>query len=604
MLKRVLNRVLALFNGIRNKFNNFKIGARFTLIYCLISVFSILMSNVLFQEIYSGIALNKVSEVSIQTLYSIRTSLNITISNISNYSKMIISDDDLQILLRRGNMYSDLNIQKKVGTYLNKLTQETPYISSVYIFDASGNEYSVGSQDDLKFIPEKIQDASWYKSVLTKKGSYILSLNGGGAFRHDPEDNFISMIRLIRDINTTEALGVLIINISANTFKDSFANITSNYTTDVTILDQSNHSIIKSNGVDMDTGDLAELFINQKQGFLIRNVNNTEYLLSYLLEDRYGWKIVSAMPVKELSNETSVPGLIGFAIIMINSVLLFIGTIFTSRMITIPIKKLLKSMKGVEKGEFNEVSIKTGKDEIGQLRDGYNIMILEIQNLIKRVITEQKVKRKAELNVLQAQIKPHFLYNTLDSINSLALMGETSSVCNLVEALGSYYRISLSKGKEVITVGQEIDMAENYLKIQKMRYPDLFTAHFILDEKCNSYKILKLVLQPLVENSLYHGIRNKDGGGVITLKTEHLIDSIRITIEDDGIGMSKEYIAQILGNSAEANDTSFGLKGTIERLSIFYGTEDCFHIESEEGIGTRITILIPVDNGNGEYNHA
>lgn len=603
MLKRVLNRVLALFNGIRYKFNNFKIGARFTLIYCLISVFSILMSNVLFQEIYSGIALNKVSEVSIQTLYSIRTSLNITISNISNYSKMIISDDDLQILLRRGNMYSDLNIQKKVGTYLNKLTQETPYISSVYIFDASGNEYSVGSQDDLKFIPEKIQDASWYKSVLTKKGSYILSLNGGGDFRHDPEDNFISMIRLIRDINTTEALGVLIINISANTFKDSFANITSNYTTDVTILDQNNNSIIKSNGVDMDTGDLAELFINQKQGFIIRNVNNTEYLLSYLLEDRYGWKIVSAMPVKELSNETSVPGLIGFAIIMINSVLLFIGTIFTSRMITIPIKKLLKSMKGVEKGQFNEVSIKAGKDEIGQLRDGYNIMILEIQNLIKRVITEQKVKRKAELNVLQAQIKPHFLYNTLDSINSLALMGETTSVCSLVEALGSYYRISLSKGKEVITIGQEIDMAENYLKIQKMRYPDLFTAHFILDEKCNSYKILKLVLQPLVENSLYHGIRNKDGGGVITLKTEHLIDSIRITIEDDGIGMSNEYIAQILGNSAEANDTSFGLKGTIERLSIFYGTEDCFHIESEEGIGTRITILIPVDNGNGEYNH-
>lgn len=604
MLKIILNRVLALFNAIRNKFNNFKIGARFTLIYCLISIFSILMSNMLFQEIYSGIALRKVSEVSIQTLYSIRTSLNITITNISNYSKMIISDDDLQILLRRGNIYSDLNVQKKVGTYLNKLTQETPYISSVYIFDTSGNEYSVGSQDDLKFIPEKIQDAAWYNSVLSKKGSYILSLNGGGAFRHDPEDNFVSMIRLIRDINTTEALGVLIINISENTFKDSFANITNNYTTAVTILDQNNQSIIKSNGVDIGTGNLSELFDDQSQGFLIQDVNNTECLISYLLEDRYNWKIVSVMPVKELSNETSVPGLIGFAIIMINSLLLFIGTVFTSRMITIPIKKLLKSMKGVEKGEFNEVNIKAGKDEIGQLRDGYNIMIREIQNLIKRVITEQKVKRKAELNVLQAQIKPHFLYNTLDSINSLALMGETSSVCDLVEALGSYYRISLSKGKEVITIDQEIVMVKNYLKIQKMRYPDLFTAHFSIDEKCNSYKILKLVLQPLVENSLYHGIRNKDGGGAITLKTEHLIDRIRITIEDDGIGMSKEYMEQILGDNTGSTDTSFGLKGTIERLSIFYGTEDCFQIESDVGIGTRITILIPVDNGNGEYNHA
>lgn len=604
MLKIVLNWVLALINAIRNKFNNFKIGVRFTLIYCLISVFSILMSNMLFQEIYSGIALRKVSEVSIQTLYSIRTSLNITITNISNYSKMIISDDDLQILLRRGNIYSDLNVQKKVGTYLNKLTQETPYISSVYIFDTSGNEYSVGNQDDLKFIPEKIQDAVWYNSVLGKKGSYILSLNGGGAFSHAPDDNFISMIRLVRDINTTEALGVLIINISENTFKDSFANITNNYMTDVTIFDQNNQSIIKSNGVDIGKANLSELFEKQKQGFLIRDVNNTECLLSYLLEDRYGWKIVSVMPVKELSNETSVPGLIGFAIIMINSVLLFVGTVFTSRMITIPIKKLLKSMKGVEKGEFKEVNIKAGKDEIGQLRDGYNIMIREIQNLIKRVITEQKVKRKAELNVLQAQIKPHFLYNTLDSINSLALMGETTSVCDLVEALGNYYRISLSKGKEVITIGQEIVMVKNYLKIQKMRYPDLFEAHFILDEKCNSYKILKLVLQPLVENSLYHGLRNKAGGGAITLKTEHLAGHIRITIEDDGIGMSQEYIEQILGDNTGATDTSFGLKGTIERLSIFYGNEDCFQIESDVGIGTRITILIPVDHGNGEYNHA
>lgn len=604
MLEIILNWVLALINAIRNKFNNFKIGVRFTLIYCLISVFSILMSNMLFQEIYSEIALRKVSEVSIQTLYSIRTSLNITITNISNYSKMIISDDDLQILLRRGNIYSDLNVQKKVGTYLNKLTQETPYISSVYIFDTSGNEYSVGNQDDLKFIPEKIQDAVWYNSVLGKKGSYILSLNGGGAFSHAPDDNFISMIRLVRDINTTEALGVLIINISENTFKDSFANITNNYMTDVTIFDQNNQSIIKSNGVDIGKGNLSELFEKQKQGFLIRDVNNTECLLSYLLEDRYGWKIVSVMPVKELSNETAVPGLIGFAIIMINSALLFVGTVFTSRMITIPIKKLLKSMKGVEKGEFKEVNIKAGKDEIGQLRDGYNIMIREIQNLIKRVITEQKVKRKAELNVLQAQIKPHFLYNTLDSINSLALMGETTSVCDLVEALGNYYRISLSKGKEVITIGQEIVMVKNYLKIQKMRYPDLFEAHFIIDEKCNSYKILKLVLQPLVENSLYHGLRNKAGGGAITLKTQHLADRIRITIEDDGIGMSQEYIEQILGDNTGATDTSFGLKGTIERLSIFYGNEDCFQIESDVGRGTRITILIPVDNGNGEYNHA
>lgn len=596
MFKIMLNRVLAFWNIICSKFSNVKISARFTLIYCVISIFSVLLSNLLFQEIYSSMALKKVSEVSIQTLYSIRTSLDIMVTNINNYSKMILSDDNLQTLLRKKNIYSDLNLQKRLGTYLNKLIQETPSISSVYIFDISGNEYSVGNHDSMKFLPEKIQDTSWYYSVVDKKGSYILSLNGGGAFSHDPNNNFVSMIRLVRDINTTETLGVLIINISENAFKDSYANITNNYTTGVTILDQNNNSIIRSSGIN--TNNIIQLF-NKSQGYVIRNINNQESLISYLTEEKNDWKIVSIIPVSELSNETSAPGLIGFVIIMINSILLFIGTIFTTRMITIPIKKLLKSMKGVEKGEFNEVNIKVRGDEIGQLRDGYNIMILEIQKLIKHVIAEQKIKRKAELDVLQAQIKPHFLYNTLDSISSLALMGEVTSVCNLVDALGSYYRISLSKGKEVITIGEEIDMVKNYLLIQKMRYPELFTVSFTIDEKCNKYKILKLVLQPLVENALYHGIRNKVGGGTIAIRTDHLDDHIRITVEDDGVGMSEEFIKSMLENSIGSID-SFGLRGTIERLRIFYGMDNCFQIESKVDLGTKITLLIPITKENGE----
>jgi len=597
MFKIMLNRVFDFREALCKKFGNFKISTRFTLIYCVISVFSVVLSNFLYQEIYSSMALRKVSEVSIQTLYSIRNSLDIMITNVSNYSKMILSDDNLQTLLRRKNIYYDLNTQKRLGTYLNKLTQETPSISSVFIFDISGNQYSVGNQDNIKFIPKNIQEAPWYEDVVSKKGAYILRLNGGGAFRYDPNHNFVSMIRLVRDINTTEMLGILIINISENAFKDSYANITSNYTTGVTILDHNNNSIIRADGIK--ASNLTQLFDN-KQGYVIDNIDNRECLISYLIEDKYDWKIVSIIPVSKLSDETSAPGLVGFVIIMINSILLFIGTIFTTRMITIPIKKLLKSMKGVERGEFKEVNIKAGSDEIGQLRDGYNIMIQEIQNLIKRVIAEQKIKRKAELDVLQAQIKPHFLYNTLDSISSLALMGEVASVCELVDALGSYYRISLSKGKEVITIGEEIEMVKSYLLIQKMRYPELFTVSYSIDERCNNYRILKLVLQPLVENALYHGIRNKDEGGTIIVKTEQLNDHISITIEDDGVGMSQEFMESILKDNIQSVDTGFGLRGTIERLRIFYGTDDCFQIESKVNCGTKITLLIPITGENEE----
>jgi two-component system sensor histidine kinase YesM len=279
---------------------------------------------------------------------------------------------------------------------------------------------------------------------------------------------------------------------------------------------------------------------------------------------------------------------------------MFIGTIFTSRIITIPIKKLLKSMKGVQKGEFKEVDIHAGSNEIGQLRDGYNIMIYEIQQLIDRVITEQKIKRKAELNVLQAQIKPHFLYNTLESINSLILMEETEAACNVVDALGSYYRLSLSKGKEVITIKEEIEIVKNYLDIQQIRYADLFSVNYKLDERAESFKILKLVLQPLVENAIYHGIRVKGERGIITIETKYIKDYIQITVEDDGVGMFEEDIRRIMDNSAYKGVAGFGLRGTIERLRIFYGVYDCFRIESVIGLGTKITISVPIKDLNGE----
>lgn len=591
-------------NIIWDKLSDMKISVRFTLFYCIILIASILLSNILYQKIYSNTALKKVSELSVQTLYSIRTSLDLMINNVDSYSKIILSDDDLQFLLKNGNIYSDLQVQRRLGTHLNKLTQETSFISSVYIFDNSGNEYSINNQDDLQFIPSNIRDANWYDLIVHKKGSYILILNGGNAFEHAPENNFVSMIRLIRDINSTRTLGVLMINISENAFKDSYANIINNYTTGVTILDENNESIIKLNEIDKsEIENLVESFANKDHGFMMKRLKNMEYLVSYLIDKRFNWKIVSIMPAKELSNETAVPGLIGFAIILINSLLLFIGTIFTSRMITIPIKKLLKSMKGVEKGEFREVDIRAGSNEIGQLRDGYNMMIHEIRELIHRVITEQRVKRKIELNVLQAQIKPHFLYNTLESINSLIVMEETEAACNIVDALGSYYRLSLSKGKEVITISEEIEMVQNYLKIQQVRYADMFSVHYKLDDRAGSYKILKLVLQPLVENALYHGIRNKGEYGAITIETKYMQEHIQITVEDDGVGMSEEDIRRILDGNTDAGDVSFGLRGTIERLRIFYGVEDCFRIESVIGIGTKITILIPVKDADGGEKH-
>ncbi len=583
-----------LLKRLRKKLSDLSISIRITLFYLVVLISSVVVSNTLYQEIYSNIALKKVSDVSAQTLYSIKANINLLISNINSYSKMILSDNNLQSLLRDGDIYSDLNAQGRVGNYLYKMLQEVPAISSVFIFDGNGNEFSVYNENSYTFLLRSVAEARWYQRVLRQRGAYILLLNGGGAFKQEQDNNFISMIRLIRDINTTEPRGILVMNISEAAFQDAYGNIASNYTTGVVILDENNQSIIQEDEFDKeDIRTLDDTFRDRRQGSAVKWVKGGEYLVSYLAQERYNWKLYSFIPVQGLSNETSSAAYVGFAIILINSLILFVGTILTSRMVTIPIKKLLRSMKGVEKGEFKEVEISAGDNEIGKLRDGYNMMIREIQNLIHRVIEEQRIKRRAELNVLQAQIKPHFLYNTLDSINSLAMLGQTEEVCNIVEALGSYYRISLSKGREVITIGEEIDMVRNYLKIQKIRYGDMFHVCFETDPQCNPYRILKLVLQPLVENALYHGIRAKGENGTITIRSELQGDMVRIVVEDDGVGMTEEDIRMFTEQKAGFGKDGFGLRGTIERLRIFYGLEDIVQIDSRKDCGTRISICVP-----------
>ena len=337
----------------------------------------------------------------------------------------------------------------------------------------------------------------------------------------------------------------------------------------------------------------------------IEGVSN---LVSFQRESVHGWTLISLIPTDILSNENMPVFLTGFIVIGLNGLLLFAGLLLVSRMITTPIGKMLDSMRQVEAGVLEPWNIRAGNREVLQLRDNYNRMIERIRLLLYRVVVEQKAKRKHELNVLQAQIKPHFLYNTLDSINALALMGEKESVVQIVDALGVYYRLSLGRGREVVTVEDETEMVRQYLSIQKIRYADLFEVVYNLDGRAGAQPMLKLVLQPLVENALYHGIRASGRKGTLWLTTCLEEQHVRITLSDDGCGMKQETIERVLAAEWEddppeegrkaavlpsGSGSGFGLRGTVERLRIFYGRNDVMTIVSDPGKGTRITLLIP-----------
>lgn len=246
-------------------------------------------------------------------------------------------------------------------------------------------------------------------------------------------------------------------------------------------------------------------------------------------------------------------------------------------------------MMGVEYGEFKPVNTPTYKDEVGELKKVYNIMIFQIKTLLDKIREDEKFKRKAELEILMSQVKPHFLYNTFDTISSLALLGENRKVYDVVKALGTFYRTSLSNGKDIVTVEEEIKTVKSYLMIQSIRYKDKFEVKYDLDPNCNHFMIIKLILQPLVENALYHGIRNKAGKGLIKISTFEQGDMLVLSVEDDGLGMDEMQLKKVM----EGEISGIGVRATKERLRIFYSEKSKFIVKSKKDEGTKITIKIP-----------
>lgn len=270
-----------------------------------------------------------------------------------------------------------------------------------------------------------------------------------------------------------------------------------------------------------------------------------------------------------------------------------------SRSIYIPIKKLHDVTTTITKNDLQALVTHDNVDEITELGMSFNIMIGKIRELLDAKIKEQENLKKAELRALQAQINPHFLYNTLDTIIWMAESKKTDQVIEIVTALSSFFRISLSKGKDWITIGEEIERTRSYLTIQKMRYRDIMDYEIKVDQVVSSNTILKLILQPLVENALYHGIKNKRSGGTITLRARQKGENeILLEVEDNGVGFTPEKLAQV---QAELNDDSgeirsgsgVGIGNVNKRIKLYYGKQYGLSIDSEYCAGTRVALVIP-----------
>lgn len=274
------------------------------------------------------------------------------------------------------------------------------------------------------------------------------------------------------------------------------------------------------------------------------------------------------------------------------------------RNFTTPIVNLSDAMeKTKESGWIERVSIDPPNNEIGILADSYNSMIDYMNDLFKQLLENEQEIQRAEMSVLHEQIKPHFLYNSLECINCMAMDEGATNVQKAIATLGNFYRNSLSKGSREIPLSREIRIVQDYLYLQRLRYGDVLIDEYHLDERTLDLVVPKLILQPLVENSIYHGIRLKGEEGIISITSRLMDDGLHLYVYDTGIGMDEETINKVLSKDEPIIDnpstnvlSGFGLKGTIQRLRYYCGSDNAVKIRSELGEYTEIEITVPVKN--------
>ncbi len=309
--------------------------------------------------------------------------------------------------------------------------------------------------------------------------------------------------------------------------------------------------------------------------------------------DNNDWKIVGVSYVDEMITNKldEMAKIIGFVFIFMILATLLVG-IISSKMVSSPINKLMGAMQQFEMDAENfEFCRVNGTREITALSDSFGHMVVQIQGLMEQVRREEITLRKTELNALQAQINPHFLYNTLDSIAWMCEEGRTKEAIIMVNALARLFRISISRGHELITIEKECQHAESYLKIQKYRYKNKFTYQFEIEQECLGYFCNKITLQPIIENAINHGLDMCDEG-VIHIGVKKQGEDILMYVEDNGVGMEEERCREILHRES-SDRTGIGIKNVNDRIRIYFGEKYGLHIESELDVGTRVEIRIP-----------
>ncbi|HHW11416.1 MAG TPA: histidine kinase [Firmicutes bacterium] len=420
------------------------------------------------------------------------------------------------------------------------------------------------------------------------------------------ELNQIAVIKWLFDVQTRQSIGYLVASINLSRLSGLIEDIVLGKTGRLYLVDQKQQVLAGSDKnlilrpIPLDERSRAQLAASPV-GSIRGKFNNQDSFIHFQEIPTNNWKLVGVIASQEFEAAAGeVRNRILFGGILVLAVFAAVAVIAAGK-ITRPIENICAFMQKVEKGDLSLRVHETGSIEIEQLSQQLNHMIENLAQLLEKIYQEQIFKRKIALKMLHAQINPHFLYNTLDSISWMVETGRREIAVELLECLSTIFRVTLSGGRDVIRIGEELDHAENYLRIQRIRYQDKLDYVINVDEEIKKHEIVKITLQPLIENAIYHGIKPKPNGRgtVVILGRRVDPDHIQLSVIDDGVGMSSEKLAAVRASlvepqlNLETEGKGYSLMNINSRIKLYFGPAYGLVYSSKEGVGTRVDILLP-----------
>ncbi len=571
------------YRNLRIKNKLFIILLAETLILSLISIISLQLSFYTYDE--------QLYDEATEVLKMFTINVENKLKQVSKLSHNIISNKEVQDYLAIINndlsLYNRFETGQKLNDKLLAWALSEKYIFSIKVIDTNGHEYE-GGIDNYQLSSSRFEDIR--KRAGAAEGRDLW-------FEPFDEDKTIVSARVIRAIPSLslESLGTLMIRLNPEKLIDWFYGLPSKYDSNIMIL--SGNRIVFG-GNDKIEIDQLSLPVGQKQGYIITKFHGNKFLIAYTVSDYTNWTYLNIIPYKSISKQTSNIRVIMMVLYFcIFIVVQYLGINF-ARGITRPLEGLSEEMKKVENGKFEEIQTvstwsESKKDEVSSLEYDFTLMVEKINTLIHENYTKQIMIKESELKALHAQINPHFLYNTLDSIHWLAKLNKQFGIAMMVKSLGNLLRNSISKQNYVMTIGEEAKLLEDYIAIQKIRYEERLEFNILVDETVRDCMIAKLTLQPIVENSINYGLEQLPGVCIINVKTILHTDLIEFLIEDNGPGIEQDFLTKLKNNEIQTKGSGIGLRNIDERIKMIFGEQYGLCINSTVGKGTVVSVCLP-----------